>query len=264
MKKRLLLTMDAGVVFAALLLMWQIAVWVLHIPPYMLPPPVNVERAIAMRLPELWTSFMISAEAAALGLLGSIVGGLLIALVFARLPWLRRMLFPYTILLQTVPIVAIAPLILMWAGQGLFSVALVTFIICLAPIIANATQGLISVDTNLLQLFLMHNASQGQILRKLRLPHSLPYLFVGIRISSGIAVIGAITGELFAGSTRVGQGGLGYSILYAMAQLQTDYLFALVFAATILGFVFFFIVMFFEWLFLHKWHESARSESSEF
>jgi NitT/TauT family transport system permease protein len=264
MKKRLLLTMDAGVVFAALLLMWQIAVWVLHIPPYMLPPPVNVERAIAMRLPELWTSFLISAEAAALGLLGSIVGGLLIALVFARLPWLRRMLFPYTILLQTVPIVAIAPLILMWAGQGLFSVALVTFIICLAPIIANATQGLISVDTNLLQLFLMHNASQGQILRKLRLPHSLPYLFVGIRISSGIAVIGAITGELFAGSTRVGQGGLGYSILYAMAQLQTDYLFALVFAATILGFVFFFIVMFFEWLFLHKWHESARSESSEF
>jgi NitT/TauT family transport system permease protein len=264
MKKRLLLTMDAGVVFAALLLVWQIAVWVLHIPPYMLPPPVNVERAIAMRLPELWTSFLISAEAAALGLLGSIVGGLLIALVFARLPWLRRMLFPYTILLQTVPIVAIAPLILMWAGQGLFAVALVTFIICLAPIIANATQGLISVDTNLLQLFLMHNASQGQILRKLRLPHSLPYLFVGIRISSGIAVIGAITGELFAGSTRVGQGGLGYSILYAMAQLQTDYLFALVFAATILGFVFFFIVMFFEWLFLHKWHESARSESSEF
>jgi NitT/TauT family transport system permease protein len=152
----------------------------------------------------------------------------------------------------------------MWAGQGLFAVALVTFIICLAPIIANATQGLISVDTNLLQLFLMHNASQGQILRKLRFPHSLPYLFVGIRISSGIAVIGAITGELFAGSTRVGQGGLGYSILYAMAQLQTDYLFALVFAATILGFAFFFIVMFFEWLYLHKWHESARSEVSDF
>lgn len=264
MKKGFLIAMNAGVVFAALLLVWQIAVWGLRIPPYMLPPPVNVGRAIAMRLPELWISFLISAEAAALGLLGSIAGGLLIALVFARLPWLRRMLFPYTILLQTVPIVAIAPLILMWAGQGLFAVALVTFIICLAPIIANATQGLISVDTNLLQLFLMHNASPGQILRKLRLPHSLPYLFVGIRISSGIAVIGAITGELFAGSTRVGQGGLGYSILYAMAQLQTDYLFALVFAATILGFVFFFTVMFFEWLFLHKWHESARSENSEF
>ncbi len=263
MKKRLFLALNALIVFAALLFVWQVAVWALHVPPYMLPPPVHVGRAIVARFPDLCTSFWISAEAAAAGLAGSIVGGLLIALVFARLPLLRRMLFPYTILLQTVPIVAIAPLILMWAGQGLFAVALVTFIICLAPIIANATQGLISVDTNLLQLFLMHNASQGQILRKLRLPHSLPYLFVGIRISSGIAVIGAITGELFAGSTRVGQGGLGYSILYAMAQLQTDYLFALVFAATILGFTFFFIVMFFEWLFLHKWHESARSDSSE-
>jgi NitT/TauT family transport system permease protein len=262
MKKKLFLAASAAVVFAALLLVWQAAIWVLRVPPYMLPPPVRVGHAIVTHLPELWTSFLISGEAAAAGLLGSIMGGLLIALVFARLPMLRRLLFPYTILLQTVPIVAIAPLILMWAGQGLFAVALVTFIICLAPIIANATQGLISVDTNLLQLFLMHNASQGQILRKLRLPHSLPYLFVGIRISSGIAVIGAITGELFAGSTRVGQGGLGYSILYAMAQLQTDYLFALVIAATVLGFSFFFTVMFFEWLFLHKWHESARSEGS--
>lgn len=262
--KKLLLVANAAVVFVVLLCIWQAAVWLLRIPPYMLPPPMNVARAIVMRFPELCTSFWISAEAAVAGLLGSIVGGVLVALIFARLPWLRRTLFPYTILLQTVPIVAIAPLILMWAGQGLFAVALVTFIICLAPIIANATQGLISVDTNLVQLFLMHNASQGQILRKLRVPHSLPYLFVGIRISSGIAVIGAITGELFAGSTRVGQGGLGYSILYAMSQLQTDYLFALVFAATILGFALFFTAMFLEWLFLHKWHESARSEDVEF
>jgi NitT/TauT family transport system permease protein len=263
MKKKLLLAANATIVFAALLCLWQTALWLLRIPAYMLPPPLNVGRAVITRFPELWASFWISAEAAVTGLIGSIIGGLLVALVFARLPWLRRMLFPYTILLQTVPIVAIAPLILMWAGQGLAAVALVTFIICLAPIIANATQGLISIDTNLLQLFLMHNASQGQILRKLRIPHSLPYLFVGIRISSGIAVIGAITGELFAGSTSVGRGGLGYSILYAMAQLQTDYLFALVFAATILGFSLFFTVMFFEWLFLHKWHEWPRPESSE-
>jgi NitT/TauT family transport system permease protein len=173
------------------------------------------------------------------------------------------MLFPYTILLQTVPILAVAPLIIVWVGQGLFAVGVVTFIICLAPIIANATQGLISVDENLVQLFLMHNASQGQILRKLRLPHSLPYLFVGVRISSGIAVIGAITGEWFAGSGQVGHGGLGYSILYAMSQLQTDYLFALVIAATALGFVFFFLVMFLEWLALHKWHESAAANRME-
>jgi NitT/TauT family transport system permease protein len=262
MKHRLLLAANTLGVLAALLLLWQFAVWALKVPAYLLPPPLKVANAIVTNLSQLSSAFIISAEAALLGLLASILGGILIALLFARIPWLRRTFFPYTILLQTVPIVAVAPLIIMWAGPGLFAVTLITFIICLAPIIANATQGLISVDPNLIQLFLMHNATAGQILRKLRLPHSLPYLFVGVRISSGIAVIGAITGELFAGSSRVGQGGLGYSILYAMAQLQTDYLFALVFAATILGFSFFFTVMFFEWLLLHKWHESAQTNIS--
>jgi NitT/TauT family transport system permease protein len=214
---------------------------------------------VVEKFPDLWASTLISAEAAAGGLLASIVVGVVVALIFARSPWIRKLLFPYTILLQTVPILAVAPLIIVWVGQGLLAVGVITFIICLAPIIANTTMGLISVDENLVQLFMMHNASQGQVLRKLRLPHSLPSLFVGVRISSGIAVIGAITGEWFAGSGQVGHGGLGYSILYAMSQLQTDYLFALVIAATALGFVFFFLVMFFEWLALHKWHESAAA-----
>ena len=151
----------------------------------------------------------------------------------------------------------------MWAGTGVTSVALVAFIICLAPIIANTTQGLISVEENLIHLFLMHRATASQILFKLRLPHAMPSLFVGIRISAGISVIGAITGELFAGSSRVGQGGLGYSILYASGQLETDYLFALVLAATVLGFAFFFVGMFAEWYFLHNWHESNRSDTPE-
>jgi NitT/TauT family transport system permease protein len=115
----------------------------------------------------------------------------------------------------------------------------------------------------MVHLFLMHNASPAQLLFKLRLPHAVPSLFVGIRIASGIAVIGAITGELYAGSSRVGEGGLGYSILYASSQLQTDYLFALVLAATVLGFSFFFLVMFLEWYFLHRWHESARTPEIE-
>jgi NitT/TauT family transport system permease protein len=109
----------------------------------------------------------------------------------------------------------------------------------------------------------MNNASRGQILLKLRLPHAMPSLFAGIRISSGIAVIGAITGELFASSVRVGVGGIGYAIQYASAQLETDYLFALVAAATVLGFVFFFAVMFLEWYFLRNWHESARTPAEE-
>jgi NitT/TauT family transport system permease protein len=263
MKRKLLLIGNAIIVFGVICLFWKLITVIFHVPNYMLPTPWAVARTLGHRLPDLWDSLLITAEPAAGGLLASVVVGVLISLVFARSPWFRRLFFPYTILLQTVPIVAIAPLILMWVGTGVFAVGVITFIICLAPIIANTTQGLVSVDENLVQLFLMNNASHAQILRKLRLPHSLPYLFVGVRISSGIAVIGAITGELFAGSGQVGQGGLGYSVLYAMQQLQTDYLFALVIDATVLGFSFFFLVMFLEWLALHKWHESAASNRTD-
>ena len=258
MKRKMLLATSAAVIFAMLLGLWIAIIYLFHIQAYMLPTPLQVGHAAIERFPSLLTSLGITAAAAGGGLAASIVAGLAIAMVFAQSRWVRRMLYPYTILLQTVPIVAIAPLILMWAGPGIFSVMLVTFIICLAPIIANTTQGMISVERNLVDMFLMNNATRAQVLFKLRLPHAMPSIFAGVRISSGIAVIGAITGELFAGSARVGVGGIGYSIQYASAQLETDYLFALVVAATLLGFVFFFAVMWVEWYFLHHWHESAR------
>jgi NitT/TauT family transport system permease protein len=250
-------------IFASLLLVWQGMIWLFTLQPYLLPSPLRVAQAVAENFPSLMTSLGITAVEAAGGLAASLVAGILIALLFAQSPWVRKMFYPYTILLQTVPIVAIAPLILMWFGAGLGSVTLVAFIICLAPIIANTTQGLISVDRNMVDLFLMHNASRPQVLLKLRMPHALPSIFTGIRISAGIAVIGAITGELFGGAARVGVGGIGYAIQYASSQLQTDYLFALVLAASVLGFVFFFITMFLEWYFLHQWHESARSVDEE-
>jgi NitT/TauT family transport system permease protein len=263
MKRHFVTGLNALAVFVVLVGLWQVLVWSLNVPPYVLPAPLQVAETIGARFAGLVGSLLITTEAAGVGLAMSIVAGVAIALVFAQSPWLRRMLYPYTILLQTVPIIAVAPLILMWVGSGTWAVTLVAFIICLAPIIANTTQGLISVDRNLIDLFLMHKASRAQILFKLRLPHAMPNLFVGIRISAGISVIGAITGELFAGSSRVGQGGLGYSILYASAQLQTAYLFALVIAATVLGFTFFFLVMFVEWYFLHNWHESTRPAEAE-
>src|SRR6202020_1085896 len=208
MKKYFVTLLNAVAVFAGLLLLWQALDLILHLPPFMLPPPLAVGRAVVDRFPSLMASLAITSEEAAGGLAASIVVGMLIALIFAQSRWIRRMLYPYTILLQTVPIVAIAPLILMWVGAGVVPVALIAFIISLAP-------------------------------------------------------ISAITGELYAGSSQVGVGGLGYSILYASSQLQTDYLFALVLAATVLGFAFFFVVMFFEWYFLHRWHESARIPETE-
>jgi NitT/TauT family transport system permease protein len=263
MRRQGLLALNSVVVLACLLGLWQALVSLNHLPPYILPGPLAVAHALRERFPSLLNSLLITTEEAAGGLAASIVAGVAAAMVFAQWRWLRQLLYPYTILLQTVPIVAIAPLIINWAGAGIFPVMIVTFIICLAPIIANTTQGLISVDENLIHLFLMYKATPAQILFKLRLPNALPNLFTGIRISAGISVIGGITGELFAGSTRVGEGGLGYAIIYASNQMETAYLFALVLAATILGFAFFFIVMFLEWLALHNWHESSLPHTAE-
>jgi len=263
MKRQALLALNSVLVLVLLLGLWQAVVTFNHVKPFMLPGPKLVADALRERFPSLLASLLITTEEAAGGLGASIVAGVAIAMVFAQWRWLRQPLYPYTILLQTVPIVAIAPLIINWIGPGILAVTVVTFIISLAPIIANTTQGLISVDENLVHLFIMYKATRAQTLFKLRLPHALPNLFTGIRLSAGISVIGAITGELFAGSTRVGEGGLGYAITYANNQMETAYMFALVLAAAALGFSFFFMVMFVEWLALHNWHESKRSQTAE-
>ena len=263
MKGRGIIAVNSVLVLACLLALWQAVIWINHLPAYMLPGPLTVAVTVGERYRSLLNSLWVTAVEAAGGLLASIAVGIGVAVIFAQWRWLRQTLYPYTVLLQTVPIVAIAPLVINWVGAGIFAVTVVTFVICLAPIIANTTQGLISVDENLVHLFLMYKASPAQILFKLRLPNAMPNIFTGIRISAGISVIGGITGELFAGSTRVGEGGLGYAIIYASNQMETGYLFALVFAATVLGFAFFFIVMFFEWLALHNWHESSRLQTAE-
>jgi NitT/TauT family transport system permease protein len=263
MNRRIWIAINSVVLLLCLLGLWQAIVSLNHLPGYMLPGPKLVAIAVRDRFPSLTKSLWITTEEAAGGLAASIVAGVAIGMIFAQWRWLRQLIFPYTILLQTVPIVAIAPLIINWIGPGMLAVTTVTFIICLAPIIANTTQGLISVEDNLVHLFMMHKATPAQILFMLRFPNSLPNLFTGIRISAGISVIGGITGELFAGSTRVGEGGLGYAIIYANNQMETSYMFALVLAATVLGFSFFFLVMFIEWLALHNWHESKREPASE-
>ncbi|MFM7099901.1 MAG: ABC transporter permease [Verrucomicrobiota bacterium] len=263
MKKLLHAAAWPAAVLAAVLGSWTGACRLFRIPDYILPTPAAVLAALVERHENLLQSLRITALEAAGGYLLGVMVGVVVALLFAQSPAVRRSLYPYALILQTVPIVAVAPLILMWFGSGLRSVMLVAFIICLFPIIANTTQGLISVPANLVDLFRMANASRAQTLLRLRLPHAVPALFVGLRISAGLSVIGAITGELFASSNAVGQGGLGYSITYANSQLQTPYLFALVAAASALGFAFFFVIVFLEWLCLHQWHESARKPDAE-
>jgi NitT/TauT family transport system permease protein len=168
------------------------------------------------------------------GLAASFLCGLLVALVFSQSRLIQRAVFPYAIFLQTVPIVAIAPLVILWFGNGMFSVSLIAFIISVFPVMTNATAGLTAVDPHLLDLFELYGASRWQTLLKLRLPGAVPHLVVGLKIACGLSVIGSIVGETFAGP-GMGRVGLGYLIQLTSGQTKTDYAFAALACSALLG-----------------------------
>ncbi len=225
-------------VFAGVVLLWQLLCTALAVPPYLIPTPTRVASAAVTNAAALATGTTLTAMAALLGLLISLVLGTLVAIAFSQSRILARSLYPYAIFLQTVPIVAVAPLIVIWFGTGITSVVLVAVIISLFPVITNGTTGLTRVDPQFLELFAMRDASRTQILLKLRLPGAVPYLVTGAKISSGLAVIGAIVGEFFAGYGTAGFG-LGYLIVQSSGQLKTADLFAAIFACTLLGLLLF-------------------------
>lgn len=220
--------------FILVLCTWHGAVVFFDIKPFLLPGPLRVVSAIAANLPSLLSATLLTATGALLGFVLSFAFGFLVSLLFSQSRLIERSLYPYAIFLQTVPIVAVAPLIVLWIGYGLKGVIAVSFIISLFPIIANTTTGLTTVDRNLLDLFALNNASRWQILFKLRVPGAIPNMLTGARISSGLSVIGAIVGELFTGY-GTSDFGLGYVILSTSGQIETDYLFACILFCTLLG-----------------------------
>jgi NitT/TauT family transport system permease protein len=246
-----------------ILLAWEGIVDVFKVPNYLVPAPHEIASIIPERLGDLWSSFLVTGGEALGGFILSIIVGLVIGMFFSLSSIIRRCFYPYIVLLQTIPIIAISPLILLWLGNGSFSILFISFIISLPAVVANATQGLISVDPNLLNLFRMGNASTLMTLKKLRFPNSLPNLFVGMKIAAGASVVGALVGETFAGSSTLGHGGLGYSSVYALSQLDTPYLFTLVMASSIMGLLFFFTVVAVERLVLRNWHESVTHDQPE-
>jgi NitT/TauT family transport system permease protein len=236
-------------------LAWQLAVRFGHIETYLLPSPIAVARAAWTKRTELCGALTLTAAGALCGFTASLIVGTLIAVAFSFSRIVKASCYPYAVFLQTVPIVAIAPLIVVWFDYGFQSVALIAFIISLFPIITNATTGLTNVDRDLVDLFELHNASRWQVLFKLRLPSAVPYLVTGARISSGMAVIGAIVGEFFTGygATRYG---LGYVIMQATNLLKTDELFAAVIASTVLGMAVFTVVNIAGATVLSRWYHA--------
>ena len=239
-------------VFAGVLALWQLLCYALALPAYLVPAPTRVAAAAIANAGALATATGLTAVAAVLGLLTSLLLGTAIAVLFSQSRLLARSLYPYAIFLQTVPVVAVAPLIVIWFGTGLASVVLVSVMISLFPVITNGTAGLTRVDPQYLELFAMRDASRAQVLFKLRLPGAVPYIVTGAKISGGLAVIGAIVGEFFAGYGAAGYG-LGYVILQTSGQLKTAELFAAILACTLLGLVLFAAVSLLGELALRRW-----------
>lgn len=222
-------------VFAALVIVWQVAVTWLRIQPIILPSPLGVLEAARRERWTLLTGFGVTAGVAFSALGCSIVVGFLVAIVFSFSRWMRITLYPYVVFLQTVPIVAIAPLLITWFGYGMQTIILVATIISLFPIVSNVTAGLLSVDVGLRELFRLHSASRWQTLVKLQIPFAVRNLILGARISAGLAVIGAIIGEFFVGETSTSATGLGTLIAGWQRVSKTDAMIAAIICSTLLG-----------------------------
>lgn len=203
------------------------------------PGPVAVlESAWKMRR-ELAFSAFGTAAAAVTGLLISVVVGTATAFIFSQSSIVRRSLYPYAVLLQTVPIIAVAPIVILTLGRGFQSIVLVACIISLFPVITNTTTGLLQIDADLVDLFRLNRATRWQTLTKLRMPSALPYLISGVRIASGSAIVGAIVGEFFLSA---GPTGLGSLIQGKVASFNMPELYAVVMVATLLGTVVFALI----------------------
>lgn len=239
--------------FAVVLLLWDSAVRSLGIKPYLLPGPGLVGQAILRDFDKYQQAVRFTGFAALCGLSASLLVGTAVALIFSQSKWIRSSGYPYAIFLQTVPIVAIAPLIVHWCGRGFGSIVLTACIISLFPIIANGTAGLINIDPDLLDLFRLNSASRWQTLWKLRFPSAIPALCTGARTSAGMAVVGSIVGEFFAGYGGK-RFGLGYLILFASDQARMADLFACVFASTLLGVTIFTAVTLITSAILRRWY----------
>lgn len=245
------------------LILWEIGVRVTKTPPYLLPGPLLVLQTLVQEWGVLFPSLLITFKITLLAFIAAIISGLLVAILFAQSKWIERSFFPYAVILQTTPIVAIAPLIILWVRQVIpgenstfISLVICAWIVAFFPILSNTTLGLNSADHNLVNLFQLYKASRWQTLLYLRLPSALPYFLGGLRISGGLALIGAVVAEFVAGTGGT-QSGIAYQILMSGFNLQIPRMFAALFMTTILGVLIFVLLTVLSDFLLRHWHESA-------
>lgn len=243
-------------VFVAVALAAEAAVRIWSVPVYLLPRPSAVLASLITDRKDLFLSLWTTAQAALIGFAASTVIGVVTAVILSASTLVRRALYPYTLFFQTVPIVAIAPLLVFWLDAGLEAVSVSAFIVSLFPVIANTLAGLVSTDPALVDLFRLYGAGRLATLWKLRLPSALPSIITGLRISSGLAVIGTVVSEFLVG--QLGRhSGLGVQIVSSIKYGHTDRVFAAVLLASLLGLILFGLVNLAGHLLLWRWHASG-------
>jgi NitT/TauT family transport system permease protein len=235
---------------------WEACCRIFDVPSYLVPSPSEILRTFIANAPDLLHSLAITLRVTLIALGLSVAIGTAIAFLFVQSPIIERSFFPYAIILQVTPIVAIAPLIIILVKNTQGALIICATIIAIFPIISNTTVGLRSIDAGHQDLFAVNRASRLQNLVYLRIPSALPYFFAGLRISSGLALIGAVVAEFVAGTGGRGAG-LAYEILQAGYQLDIPRMFAALFLITLAGIALFTIVVGLSKLALGSWHDSA-------
>jgi NitT/TauT family transport system permease protein len=241
---------------ALLLVAWEAFVRLDDIPPYILPGPIAIGQSMIEGWGTLYDSLLVTLKVTGMALAAAIIFGGGLAILFAQSKWIEASLFPYAVILQVTPIVAIAPLILIYVKNTQAALLICAWIVAFFPILSNTTLGLNSIDHNYLDLMRLYRAKRWQVLWYLRLPGAMPYFFGGLKIAGGLSLIGAVVAEFTAG-TASGGSGLAYRILESSFRLDIPRMYAALILLSVTGVLIFLAFSVLSHLVLRKWHESA-------
>src|SRR5262252_96487 len=242
------------------ILAWDLVVRIKDIPPFILPGPGLVAATLVSDWALLWDSLLVTLATTFAGLALALAGGVGLAILFNQSRLIEHSLYPYAVILQVTPVVAVAPLLLIYLPQPA-AVLACAWIVAFFPILANTTLGLNSVDHNLVDLFRLYGASRTQVLWRLKLPSALPYILGGLKIAGGLSLIGAVVAEIAAGAAGAGSG-LAYRISESGYRLNIPRMFAALVLLSVVGILIYFALSFLSHLMLRRWHESAVSREA--
>ena len=244
-----------------LLIVFLVGVWDLYVklsgvPQYILPGPSAVAYAMVRDFGILWPALLVTTKITLMALGLALIGGVLFAIFLSQSRWFELAFYPVAVVLQVTPIVAISPLLLIYAPTTQIALLICAFLVAFFPILSNMVQGLKSVDHNLLNLFDLYGASPWQTLIHLKIPSSQPYFMTGLRIGGGLSLIASVVAEFAAGSAGASSG-LAFRLLESQYRMNVPRLFAALILLSLLGVTIFVLTSFISWLSLHRWHESS-------